>query len=229
MSREKAIAQQEASFSEAYASAPGFGGSRWGFQIEDPTVLYWLTSEHAEHLAACAPLIRAGWDSADVAKKLYRTAPYSALVGKVNKFASPSLLRAAAEIPDAPVIEWLTLHIEHNTPRDEWAKGVDKLRELLEDTAAGKGYKGLGAGWSQMSEHEFVVLVGWESKEAHTEWKSGLDSKQAEAGLVLFRKGVKSVKMVHVAIEGSVESPAPAKRDVEAEVESGRSSMTTLN
>lgn len=128
-------------------------------------------------------------------------------------------------VPDAPVIEWCTIHIGHDTVREEWEKGVDALREVLENTAADKGYRGLGAGWSLESDREFIVMIGWETKEAHTSWKAGLDADLAEKGMVLFRKGAKSVKIVHIKIEGEVTEVANGNKDEEsaeqAEIEGG--------
>lgn len=51
--------------------------------------------------------------------------------------------------------------------REEWSTAYEKFQAGLK---IAPGYKAHSSGWTIEDENEFVVVIGWESVEAHTEW-----------------------------------------------------------
>lgn len=112
------------------------------------------------------------------------------------------VVRSKLEIPNAKVVEWATIYLKPETDKDEWVKGVEALREVLE----GAPHRGLNSGWVMENERAYVVFIGWDSKEAHLDWKKGLGEDNAAKGMAMFRSsGVARVELSHVEVGGEVE------------------------
>lgn len=74
-------------------------------------------------------------------------------------------------------------------------KGLDALKEVL-------GERQISAGWVTENERAFVVLIGWENKEEHMEWKGRLSEQEVTKAMAMFRsEGVSRVDMCHVGVE----------------------------
>ncbi|KAI5791940.1 hypothetical protein EDC01DRAFT_784752 [Geopyxis carbonaria] len=187
---------QEASFRDNLPQVAGYHGGLWGYQIEDPTKLHWFLN----------------WTDIN-AHQAYMSSPaYANLVGGIGAFSGPPSLHHAsiplvtAPMGKAPVLEWIVIQLAADTDKDEWAKGFDSLVELLDETASeDRGFYGIAGGWGIENQRSFTVLIGWESKEAHTTWKENCSKELLAKGMKMFKEGVKSIELVHVKVGGRVD------------------------
>lgn len=108
------------------------------------------------------------------------------------------------DVLHAPVTEWCTVYLKADADREAWAKKLDVLEEVVARTAA--GYKGMAKGWIVENERAMTILVGWESREAHQEWKSTCDEAGKALTEVFRTKEVEKVTMFHVKVEGEVKA-----------------------
>lgn len=123
------------------------------------------------------------------------TSTYGPFISQITSFSEPSLIHASVQAPSAPCIEWVTVTLKPETDKQEWVKGLDALKEVL-------GERQISAGWVTENERAFVVLIGWENKEEHMEWKGRLSEQEVTKAMAMFRsEGVSRVDMCHVGVE----------------------------
>jgi heme-degrading monooxygenase HmoA len=120
---------------------------------------------------------------------------FGPFISSLTYFSEPSYIHASVQAPSTPCVEWVTVYLKPETEKDEWVKGLDALKEIL-------GERQISAGWVAENERAFVVLIGWESKEEHLEWKERLTEQEVTQAMVMFRnEGVSKVEMCHVEVE----------------------------
>ncbi|KAF8544694.1 hypothetical protein BDD12DRAFT_872430 [Trichophaea hybrida] len=177
--REEAVSQQIALIKSTLSSTPGFLGLHWSFQLEDPTILNWFIK----------------WDSIASQEAHIASPAYGSFIAGVRSFCEPLAVRSKLEVPKAKVVEWATIYLKPETDKDEWVKGVEALKAVLEGAPI------------MENERAYVVLIGWDSKEAHLDWKKGLGEDDATKGMAMFRSsGVARVELSHVEVGGEVDN-----------------------
>lgn len=120
---------------------------------------------------------------------------FGTFISSLTSFAEPSYIHASVQDPSTPCVEWVTVYLKPETDKDEWVKGLDALKEVL-------GERQISAGWVPENERAFVVLIGWESKKEHLEWKGRLTEQEVTQAMAMFRnEGVSRVEMCHVEVE----------------------------
>lgn len=103
------------------------------------------------------------------------------------------------------MLEWVKVWLKEETDKAEWVKGLEPMEKLLEETARGKGYYGSSSGWVKEEAGRYDLLIGWESIEAHKEWKAG--QSEGRLGKVMaFLRGddVERLEVRHVQVENRV-------------------------
>jgi heme-degrading monooxygenase HmoA len=104
-------------------------------------------------------------------------------------------------VAKAPVIEWCTVTVSTEMDTKEWEKGLEDVKRALEGA---EGYYGISTGWTVEMARTYQLLLGWESKEAHLNWKQKLSPEEAAKAMAMFRSGVDKVTLSHVKLEGEV-------------------------
>lgn len=114
-------------------------------------------------------------------------------------------LQRQEPLEEAPVLEWVTVWLKEQTDKAEWVKGLEPFEKTLEQTARGKGYYGLSSGWVKEEATRYDFFLGWESLEAHKEWKAGFSQEELGRIMGLFRgEGVERLELRHVQVEARV-------------------------
>ena len=115
----------------------------------------------------------------------------------------------AAALSRAPITERMTFYFAGDMSESDmnsWDKNLKKLIKVLEDHA-GEGYKGASAGWIvEELEHESIEgkakavtgVIGWESIEAHMEFRKHPAYQESVGSL---GSGIKGSEMHHVKFQ----------------------------
>lgn len=133
------------------------------------------------------------------------TPEYGPFVGELLKWSSPPSLFHAALSPHpptpaftSPVTEVAKLYVGPELSKEDWLKRFAKFEEGLK---VAPGYKAHSSGWSVEDEKCYVLAIGWESVEAHFEWKK---TEGGSTSINHLRNGLEKSEMWHIRDEGAV-------------------------
>lgn len=123
----------------------------------------------------------ADWDSHDAHVKMIDDPQYKPFIGKILEWSSGPTFYHAALKPHPPTPVFMSPVAEVAkfaiaVTREEWAVLYEEFEKGLKNAP---GYKAHSAGWTIEDEKDFVLVIGWESVEAHTSWaktESGVES-----------------------------------------------------
>lgn len=204
---------------ETVAKQPGWQRSCWGRQLEDKNTLHWYLGDKffpTSFLLFADRTLPIDWDSMQDHLNFMASEAYGPFIEKLTPVVDgPAYITHANLTPHppapltAPVTEVCTCYIAASDPPStaiELGKAWAALTQALSQHA--KGYINGAMGWViEEVEHEklgeekgkaFVVMYGWESKEAHMAFRDTEKFKKAIAPL----RGVwKGIRMSHVSFE----------------------------
>lgn len=130
---------------------------------------------------------------------------YEPFVGKILTWCSkPSFFHAAfnphppTPAFTSPVTEIGKFFIVPEMSKVEWLKGYAEFEKGLKTAP---GYKAHSGGWSVEDEKCFVLAIGWESVEAHLEWKK---TEAGDSSINYIRNGMGKGEMWHMRDGGEV-------------------------
>ncbi|KAI5820815.1 hypothetical protein BZA77DRAFT_299923 [Pyronema omphalodes] len=179
ITREEANKRSQEIIQSTLLNLNGVLDIRSGFKVEDPSVMHWLIE----------------WDSIEAHESFQSMTIFESFMSSLTYFSEPSYIHASVQVPSTSCVEWVAVHLKPETEKNEWVKGLDALKEAL-------GERQISAGWVSENERAFVVLIGWESKEEHLEWKAGLTEQEVTRAMAMFRSGgVSKVELCHVQVE----------------------------
>lgn len=102
---------------------------------------------------------------------------------------------AANVLSAAPIIEVTKFHLKSSVSRDAWLAQQAAVQKLLDEA---KGCKGYASGFVE-GKDEYLVLVGWESVEAHNGWAQA-EKEKPDSACNRYVAMVTGAEMCHVAI-----------------------------
>ena len=145
------------------------------------------------------------WDSYEAAQRFSVEPVFPHFASQIFAFSGiPRLYHAALrasrpDISSAPVIEWCRITLQSSTTLATWRQGFSQFEAILQRAP---GYWGHRVGFVVEEPMVFLVLIGWESIEAHMAWFKTGGGKQAVDFYI--RGGTESFEMVHVIPQGPI-------------------------
>ncbi|PWW71630.1 hypothetical protein C7212DRAFT_367233 [Tuber magnatum] len=153
----------------------------WGLQHEDQTKLHWIN-----------------WNSLADHTAFTQSEGYKSFVGKIrfatrdgSKIVHAELHPDNPQVDEAPVSEWCIITLSEGTTREEFLANFKEFEKGLK----GEGYRWHSAGWVVGNPRDYLLLIGWDSVKAHTDWRA---SEIGQTAVGHLKKGVDNIHMIHV-------------------------------
>jgi len=161
-----------------------------GHQLEDPRKIQWYLN----------------WESLEAHKALMGSDTYAGFVEKILAVADVNWMLHSTFVDEervkifekAPVIETVRLVLKDDTDKAEYRKALDTTEEILARTGKDKGLYGLTGAATHEKDSDILLIIGWESMEAHIAWKESCT--ELEPAMQPFRAGVESVELFHIKV-----------------------------
>ncbi|RPA97324.1 hypothetical protein L873DRAFT_1809842 [Choiromyces venosus 120613-1] len=159
----------------------------WGLQHEDEAKLHWLIS----------------WNSLAEHAEFRQSENYKPFVATILPWTNPEGLKLVhaelnpsnPQVDEAPVSEWCTITLSEGTTRQEFLANFKEFEKGLK----GEGYRWHTSGWVTENPRDYMLLIGWDSVKAHTDWRA---SELGQTAVGHLRKGVDDIHMIHVKFGG---------------------------
>jgi len=144
---------------------------------------------------------RPGWETLAHHKRLVASPEYGPFVEEISAFASLSRIHAPLTVPSgAAVVEWVSFTLAPDTDRVGF---VGRARVLEDELRGARGFHGVSSAGVIENESAVVALVGWDSVQAHEDWKKGQHPDVTKRLLDVFQgKDVANASVWHVVVDG---------------------------
>ncbi|PUU79905.1 hypothetical protein B9Z19DRAFT_1080628 [Tuber borchii] len=158
----------------------------WGLEHEDQAKLHWVLNWHqlSDHT---------DFQKSEIYKSFREKFTFVNREG--TKIVHAELHPDNPQINEAPVTEWCTITLSEGTTRDEFLANFKEFEKGLR----GEGYRWHSAGWVIENPRDYLLLIGWDSVKAHTDWRA---SEIGQTAVEHLRKGVDEIHMIHVNYGG---------------------------
>lgn len=141
-----------------------------------------------------------GWESLAHHEALIASPAYGPFVTLLTTFATPALIHSTVTVPPAAVVEWITVTLTADADHGSHVARAGALKDALHGVP---GFKGIDSATVIENERAIVSLVGWDSVQAHDDWRSSQTPELTEKLLAVYQgKDVAAVSMWHVVVKG---------------------------